>query len=167
MKASDGKSYLTDTADSEIMLDIISSISNEFVHPFRLFFEKIEMTYPQNKIDFLNELDESEEIELPVDMYLTPTDIIIESLVAGAQVEDIFISVTYKTITIKGKRVISQEKEKYLTQEIYWGAFSRTINLPTEIQVDRVEALVSHGSLTVRLPKIDTLKNRIVKVKSV
>lgn len=167
MKASDGKSYLTDTADSETMLEIIEAISPTFIHSFRLYFEKIEVTYPHVSGDFLKELDDSEEVELPVDMYQSATEIIIESLVAGSQTEDIFISVNYKSITIKGKRVLPQNKENYLLQEIYWGTFSRTISLPAEIQIDMVEASALHGFLKIRLPKIDTMRTRIVKVRSI
>lgn len=165
MPSSDGKSYLTDTADSEVMLQIISAISKDFVHPFRLFFEKTELIYPHVSGDFLKELENSEELELPVDMYQTPTEIIIESLIAGSQLEDIFISIGYKNILIKGRRTIPQNKENYLYQEIYWGTFSRSISLPSEIQIDLVEASSSHGFLKIRLPKIDTLRTRIVKVK--
>ena len=167
MPSSDGKSYLTDTADSETMLEVIATISNDFVSPFRLYFEKIEMTYPHVSGNFLNELDNTDNAELPVDVYQNATDIIIESLVAGSQTEDIFISVTYKSITIRGKRILPQNKENYLLQEIYWGAFSRTIELPAEIQVDQVQATSSHGFLKIVLPKIDTLRTRIIKVKPI
>ncbi len=166
MKARDGKSYLTDAADSETMLEIIATISSDSVTPLRLYFEKIEATYPHGTKDFLQTDDDFEEGILAIDMHETPTAFTVTSFVAGSPLEDVFISVTYKSITIKGKRIIPQKSEGYVLQEIYWGRFSRTIDLPAEIHIDTVEARMAHGLLSVTLPKIDTLRMRIIKIKS-
>jgi HSP20 family protein len=167
MPSSDGKSYLTDVADSDSMIEIVNTISSKYTNQLELYFEKIETTYPHSKEISLKNLEEVEDIELPLDLYQDDSNIIIESLVAGSQIEDIFISVNYKNVTIKGKRIIPQEKQNYLLQEIYWGVFSRNILLPAEIQIDKVEATISHGFLTIKLPKIDTKRNRIIKIKSI
>jgi HSP20 family molecular chaperone IbpA len=50
---------------------------------------------------------------------------------------------------------------------LYWGAFSRTVELPNDIAVDQSEAVEKHGLLIVRLPKIDKERNVKVKVKSI
>ncbi len=164
LPSSDGKSYLTDVAEGEVILEIIRGISSDFTTPLRLYFEKIEATYPHIGNAFLGDVENSEEAELPIDMYSTPTHMVIISFVPGTNIEDIFISTGYREITIKGKR-ISSKKEKCTSQEIYWGTFSRTISLPTEIHIDGVEATASHGVLTIRLPKVDILRTRIIKVR--
>jgi HSP20 family protein len=113
--------------------------------------------------------DEAQVGELSVDVYETPKEIIIEAMVAGVKPEDLALATTHDSITISGRREAnSQIKEsQYVVQELYWGAFSRTIELPNDIAVDEAEAVEKHGLLIIRLPKIDKDRNVKVKVKSI
>ena len=108
---------------------------------------------------------DEEEGELAIDMHQTPSDIILKTIVAGVRPEDIDISIARDMVTIKGKREESHDVmgEDYFHRELYWGAFSRTVILPTEIDVDEAEALNKNGMLVIRLPKLD--KNRQTKLK--
>jgi len=68
-------------------------------------------------------------------------------------------------VTIKGSRS-SEEKIKqpdYYYQELYWGAFSRSVILPEEIDADNAKASMKNGVLTIRLPKL--AKSRTKKIK--
>lgn len=115
-------------------------------------------------------LEESqEEGELAVDVYQTPTEIVIKTMVSGVKPEDLEIAITREMVTIKGRRELGREvsTDDYFQQELYWGAFSRTILLPVEIDVEESEAMEKHGLLTVRLPKIDKKKTQSLKVKSI
>ena len=108
---------------------------------------------------------DEEEGELAIAMHQTPSDIILKTIVAGVRPEDIDISIARDMVTIKGKREESHDVmgEDYFHRELYWGAFSRTVILPTEIDVDEAEALNKNGMLVIRLPKLD--KNRQTKLK--
>lgn len=109
--------------------------------------------------------EEAEEAQLTVDVYHTPTEIIIKTMVAGVKPEDLDVSITRDSVTIRGER--GEERtvsgDEYIHRELYWGAFSRTVNLPEEIDVDEAEALEKHGMLILRLPKLD--KNRHTKLR--
>ena len=72
-------------------------------------------------------------------------------------------------VTIKGRREGPKEisAENYFYQELYWGAFSRTILLPAEVETEEVEATEKHGLLTIRLPKIDKERRQTIKIKSI
>lgn len=113
--------------------------------------------------------EEDEDAELTVDVYQTPTDIIVQTMVAGVRPEDLELTIARDMITIKGKREESRtvDEENYFTKELYWGTFSRTILLPQEIDPEEAEATEKHGLLTVKLPKIDKEKKTSVKVKSI
>ena len=164
MPSIDGKSYLTDTADSETMLEIIRAISITYVSPFRLWFDDIE-----SQTNVKSEYKENEEeAELTIDAYETDKDIFIESLVAGVSIDNLSISVSFNEAIIKGKRLIPENISigDCAIQEIYWGAFSRTIVLPSEIDIDEVQANIEHGLLKIKLPKINKLRTRIIKIKS-
>lgn len=115
----------------------------------------------------LGDIFDEAEGELAVDVYQTPSSFIIESTIAGVNPEDIDISTTPESITIKGKREKEQriKTEDYIHQECYWGRFSRTIILPQEIDPDKVQANIKNGVLKVSLPKINKGKTKKVKVK--
>ncbi|MDE2078808.1 MAG: Hsp20/alpha crystallin family protein [Patescibacteria group bacterium] len=105
--------------------------------------------------------------QLTVDVYQTPTDIVIRALVAGVKPEDLDVAITRDMVTIKGKRVEQKEGDDdgYVYQELYWGAFERTIVLPAEVDVDGAEASEKHGLLTIRLPKLNKDRQTKLRVK--
>lgn len=111
--------------------------------------------------------EEPEEGQLTVDMYQTPTEIVIKSMVAGVKPEDLDISIARDVVTIKGKRDTERfvRDEDYFHQELYWGSFSRTIMLPSEIDVEEADAVEKHGLLIIRLPKVDKNRQTRLKVK--
>jgi len=113
--------------------------------------------------------EENEDAELTVDVYQTPTDIIVQTMIAGVRPEDIELTIARDMITIRGKREESRkiEEENYFSKELYWGSFSRTMSLPQEIDPEEAEATEKHGLLTIKLPKIDKEKKTSVKVKSI
>jgi HSP20 family protein len=113
--------------------------------------------------------EENEEAELSVDVYQTPTDIIVQTMVAGVKPEDLEISVSRDVVTIRGEREESRtiDEDNYFTQELYWGKFSRTISLPAEVEPEDVEATERHGLLTVKIKKVDKEKKNSIKVKSI
>lgn len=98
---------------------------------------------------------DEEEGELTVDIYDKGDDIVIQSTVAGVKPEDLDVSITNDTVTIRGRRERTEEtkEDNYYYKELFWGSFSRSVILPEEIEEDMAEATLKHGLLTVRLPK--------------
>jgi HSP20 family protein len=111
--------------------------------------------------------DEPEEAQLTVDVFNTPTEIVIKTMVAGVKPDDLDVSITRDSVTIRGERQEDRTVagDDYIHQELYWGAFSRTINLPEEINVDEAEAVEKYGMLILRLPKLDKNRQTRLKVK--
>ena len=74
---------------------------------------------------------------------------------------------TREMVTIKGRRDPLQQipSAQYLTRELYWGGFSRTLVLPQEIEPELVEASQKHGLLMLKLPKIDKARVQNIRVK--
>lgn len=110
-----------------------------------------------------------EEGELSVDVYQTPTEIIIEAMVAGVKPEDLHLSITRDMVTIKGRREGNTQvtHDDYFYKELYWGSFTRTILLPHEVEIEEAEAVEKHGLLIIRLPKVDKARQTKLKVKSI
>ena len=115
------------------------------------------------------ELQEAEtEGQLAIDMYQTPSEIIIKTMIAGVKPEDLDISITRDMVTIKGRREESNDTagNDYFHKELYWGSFSRTIILPQEIDVDESEAVNKSGLLVITMPKIDKNRQAKLRIKS-
>lgn len=112
--------------------------------------------------------EEETEGQLTVDVYQTPTDIVVQTMVAGVRPEDLTLSITRDMLTIRGRReeTKSINDENYFIRELYWGTFARTILLPEEVDIDGAEAMEKHGLLIVKLPKIDKQKQTNLRVKS-
>lgn len=109
--------------------------------------------------------DDSEEAQLTIDVYQTPTEIIVKTMVPGVKPDDLDVLITREQVTIRGKRMEERtvSDEDYYHRELYWGAFSRMITLPEEVDVDGAEAVERHGMLILHLPKLD--KNRQTKLR--
>lgn len=112
-------------------------------------------------------MEEAEEGQLAVDVYETPTDIVIKTMVAGVKPEDLDVSITREMVTIKGKREEDRTAsgEDFFHRELYWGSFSRTVMLPKEVDIDEAEAIEKYGLLILKLPKLDKNKEARLRVK--
>lgn len=112
--------------------------------------------------------EEAVEGQLTVDVYQTPEEIVIRSIVAGVRPDDLDISISRDMVTIRGSREEHKEvtEDNYFHKELYWGSFSRTVLLPAEVEVEGAQASEKHGLLTIRLPKIDKEKQTKLKVKT-
>jgi len=113
-------------------------------------------------------VEEEVEGELSVDVYQTPTHIVIKAMIAGVRPEDLDVSITRDMVTIRGKREQHTEGTNgdFFFQELYWGTFSRTIVLPQEVEIEDAEAVEKHGLLIIRLPKMDKGRQAKLKVRS-
>ena len=106
--------------------------------------------------------------QLSVDVFQDKNNIVIKSTIAGVKPEDLDISINSDMVTIRGKREKDHQviDEDYFYRECYWGGFSRSIILPQEIKVDKVQANLKNGILTIVMPKASKSgKVKIVKVK--
>ena len=143
---------------------IIESNSNNSI-------KKITLDKNGNEKEDKKELkwEEDMEAELTVDVYQTTSDIIVQTMVAGVQPDNLSIVITRDSITIKGKREENKSinSENYFVQELYWGTFTRTISLPEEVDPEEAEAIEKHGLLIIKLPKIDKDRETKLKIKSV
>ena len=116
---------------------------------------------------WLEEENLETEGQLALDVYQTEKKIVIKSTIAGVKPEDLKISLHNDLLTIRGQRQAESEakEEDYLFRECYWGAFSRSVILPAEVDNKRVEAELENGVLTITLYKVEGGKIEI-KVKN-
>lgn len=112
--------------------------------------------------------EEELESELAVDVYQTPSHLILKTMIAGVRPEDVDVQISRDLVVIKGKREDEKEiaHDDYYVKELYWGSFSRSIVLPVEVEPEEAEAVERHGLLMIKLPKIDRKRQTKLKIKS-
>lgn len=98
---------------------------------------------------------ESDIIVPSVEMYDRKSDIVIKAELPGVKKEDINLTITKDSITIKGevKREEEVKEDDYYRSERVYGSFSRTVALPTEIDSKKAKASCKDGVLEIILPK--------------
>lgn len=101
-----------------------------------------------------------------VEMNETPEAIHLKLEVPGLEASDLDVQVTQEAVSIKGERKSeSKSHEKGVTRsEFRYRSFRRVIELPAQIQNDKVAAEYKDGILTLNLPKAESQQNRVVKV---
>jgi HSP20 family protein len=88
--------------------------------------------------------------------------------VPGVSPDDIEISVVGDTLTLSGTRQPEtlDENARYHRQERSYGNFTRSLQLPFPVEVDKVEATFHDGVLMVAMPRAEEDKPRKITVKS-
>lgn len=107
---------------------------------------------------------------MPVVDVKETTDAIVFTLeVPGVSEEKVEITCEGHVLTVAGeKEALTKEDDgKYHIVERMFGTFRRSFQLPTNVLVDKIEATVRNGVLTVRVPKMEQAKPKKIEVKAV
>lgn len=119
--------------------------------------------HPQPTDSFFNaQWLSAPEGQLSIDVHETPTHIIVRSPIAGVNATDLDITLTDDTLTIRGERRLEskiRENEHAHVQECHWGAFSRSVILPSHVDPQRVDASLKRGILTIKIKKVEMERN--------
>ncbi len=103
-----------------------------------------------------------------VDIFETGEKLGVRASLPGIKPEDVDISITPEGVVIKGETMEEKEtKEKnYVRRERHYGTFERTIALPKGLKIDKAEATMENGVLTLEIPKAEEEKPKTVKIKA-
>ncbi len=106
--------------------------------------------------------------ELAVDMYETKDDVVVKTALPGVNPEDVEVTITGDTLTIRGesKEETENRDENYLRRERHYGAFSRSVTLPSGLQTEKTDASFDNGMLTLKIPKSEQVKPKSIKVQA-
>jgi HSP20 family protein len=107
----------------------------------------------------------------PLDVYEDDDVYFIKIDVPGIESKDIDLSVTNDVLTIKGERKIERREDagkkqgrSYQKEEQIYGAFHRTVPLPTPVDSGKVQANLKDGVLHISLPKREETKPKKISV---
>lgn len=105
---------------------------------------------------------------IALDVYQTANDVVVKASLPGYKPEEVDISVTGDTVSIKGEHQEEKEtqEENYWLKERHVGSFARAITIPTEIRSEKTEASFENGVLTLTLPKAEEVKPKQIKIQA-
>lgn len=105
--------------------------------------------------------------EPKVDIIQGETDVVVKADVPGVNKEDLQVTVTEDSVTIRGevKSDYNEKKDNYFHAERFFGSYSRTLPLPTLVESDQAKAGFENGVLTITVPKaIKKAKGHVVDI---
>ena len=102
-----------------------------------------------------------------LDLYEDENELVVKAELPELTKEDVEVSVSDSRLTIKGEKKKEEEikEENYAYSERSYGAFTRSLDLPCEVEPDRIKASFKNGVLEIKLPKSEEAKKRSVAVK--
>jgi len=115
----------------------------------------------------LGELGWPAQLHAPrVDVLDRGKDLLVRAEIPGMNKDDLHISLTDQTVTIRGEshKESKDEKGDYFRREISRGEFQRTLALPVEVQGDKASASFKDGVLELVLPKSDKPASRKILI---
>jgi HSP20 family protein len=105
---------------------------------------------------------------IPVDVHADQDGYVITADVPGLKAEDISIEILDDVVTLRSEveHANGDGNGKYLLRELRHGGFTRSLQLPTNLDPNAAEAKVEDGVLTVRIPKSEDARPKEIKVKA-
>lgn len=101
-----------------------------------------------------------------VDVVDRDNEIVVRAEVPGVEKKDLDVSITNRTLTIKGSTRTEQKQEKgdYFRQEIRTGSMSRTVTLPADVDASKAKAELKDGVVELTLPKKPSAKRQKIEL---
>ena len=103
------------------------------------------------------------------DMYETKNEVVITAELPGLSEKDIHLSITGDLLTIQGERQWTGDVQdaSHYRRERWFGKFERTFSLPMPVESGQIKATYRDGVLTVKLPKVEEIKPKEIKIEAV
>ena len=103
-----------------------------------------------------------------VDLSENPKEIVVHAEVPGIDPKDIDITIHGRTLTLKGEKKSEKEEKdvNYHRIERRYGSFTRTLELPTDVDSDNAKATYKDGVLRLVIPKTKEQAVKKIEVKS-
>ncbi len=111
-------------------------------------------------------MEMGEEWSPPVNLREKDGKYYITADIPGMKKEDISVTIEKGYLTVSGKKEESKEEKEanYHVKETRYGAFSRSLRLPEEVDEAKVEAIYEDGVLSVSIEKREKPETRKIEV---
>jgi HSP20 family protein len=106
--------------------------------------------------------------EPAIELADTDNSIMVKAMVPGVSKENLHLDITDDSLTLRGeiKEEEKTEGKRFHRREWRYGAFARTIPLPTAVKADQAKAQLKEGVLTITLPKGEHAKMKQIPIQT-
>ncbi len=110
--------------------------------------------------------EDIEKLSMPVEVTEKEKEYDIRAELPGVKKEDLDIDIdkNYLTIRAKKEEEVCEDKKAYKKSEFRYGEFSRSVYLPQDIDMEKIDATLEHGVLRITVPKLDVNKDSVKKI---
>jgi len=103
--------------------------------------------------------------QLPLDLYETENDYVVQLVAPGLTPDNFEITMQHNVLLIRGQIQRAQpEGVRYHVQEQRVGTFNRSIEFPTAVDADKIQAQLADGLLTLHVPKSERAKPKRITI---
>jgi HSP20 family protein len=131
-------------------------------------FTEIARLQDEMSRQFLGKERRAEGFVPPVDIHEDSDAIYVQAELPGVKAEEVHVNVENNILTLTGERKFEKDekREGFRRVERSYGTFTRSFALPNSIAGDQVQAELTDGVLTVKLPKKAEVQPKRIEVKS-
>jgi HSP20 family protein len=106
-------------------------------------------------------------LTFPLELKSTENDYTLKAMLPGLPAEEINIQYNDSVLTIDGEyTAISEEGKECLFSELPVGRFSRSLEIKDPVVVEKIEASMKDGILTIHIPKAEEAKPKTIKINA-
>ena len=106
------------------------------------------------------------DIHIPLDVIADDDAYVIEMIVPGLEPDEVDIEIVEKTIIIRGEFNAAEEDVNYLRKERPTGKFRRVVRLPKLLDMEKSEANLQKGILSLRVSVAEEALPKTIKIKA-
>jgi HSP20 family protein len=103
----------------------------------------------------------------PINLFADTDGVVLRAEVPGVEPNSIDVSIQRNTLVISGERPVkARDKGSYHRRERRFGKFSRSLQLPQDLDTEKAAAECRNGVLTLRIPRREEAKPRQVRINA-
>ncbi|HJP82156.1 MAG TPA: Hsp20/alpha crystallin family protein [Fimbriimonadaceae bacterium] len=105
---------------------------------------------------------------LPIDVYDRDGKLMIRASVPGVDPENLEVQVENNVLTLRGEvKSDWEDKEdvKVYRREVSYGSFARSIRLPDNLDLSKIDAEFHNGFVTISIPRMEEARPKSIQVR--
>lgn len=105
--------------------------------------------------------------EMALDILEKDNALVVKAALPGIRAEDIELETQQNWMTLRAQQQEERQQRgsTWRLRERRYGAWQRTIRLPEGLRVEKAEAVLKDGILTVQIPKINPAQSLLQRIK--
>jgi len=129
-------------------------------------FNEIDTIFNNMNIDFPSIFNSESSWSPQFEVLNTDKAYIVRGDLPGISKKDVNIEVHDNILTVSGERKNdnTEENNSFDYSRISYGKFSRTFNLPEDVEYEKINAKMKDGVLSLEIPRIEAIKHDVKKI---